>query len=86
MNVLLKSIFAFFKDSGPVHAGSVAYFSLMSFVLLCFVLVAIFGYSLGENKAFYEFFSAATTEISSRLMALVMYRKIGIRTELVLEN
>jgi membrane protein len=86
MKVILKSILSFFKDSGPVHAGSVAYFSLMSFIPLCFVLIAIFGYFLGENKEFYEFFSAramrffpaATAKISSGLTALVTYRKIGI--------
>jgi membrane protein len=86
MNVILKSIFSFFKDNGPIHAGSMAYFFLMSFVPLCFLLVAIFGYFLGENKEFYEFFSAramrffpaATAKISSGLTALVTYRKIGI--------
>jgi membrane protein len=86
MKVLLKSILSFFKDNGPVHAGSVAYFALMSFVPFCFVLVAIFGYLLGENKAFYEFFSAralrffpaATAQISSGLTALIAYREIGV--------
>ncbi len=86
MNVILKSILSFFKDNGPIHAGSMAYFFLMSFVPLCFLLVAIFGYFLGENKEFYEFFSAramrffpaATAKISRGLTALVTYRKIGI--------
>ena len=86
MNVILKSILSFFKDNGPIHAGSMAYFFLMSFVPLCFLLVAIFGYFLGENKEFYEFFSAramrffpaATDKISRGLTALVTYRKIGI--------
>ncbi|MFH2074379.1 MAG: hypothetical protein ABIJ57_03400, partial [Pseudomonadota bacterium] len=58
----------------------------MSFVPLCFLIVAIFGYFLGENKEFYEFFSAramrffpeATANISRGLAALVTYRKIGI--------
>ena len=86
MNVILKSIFSFFKDNGPIHASSMAYFFLMSFVPLCFLLVAIFGYFLGENKEFYEFFSAralrffpeATAKISRELTAMVTYRKIGI--------
>jgi|GEM_PF-4734002 len=54
MNVILKSIFSFFKDNGPILAGSMAYFFLMTFVPLCFLLVAIFGYFLGENKEFYD--------------------------------
>jgi membrane protein len=86
MNVILKSILSFFKDSGPIPAGSIAYFSLMSFIPFCFVLIAIFGYFLGDNKEFYEFFSAramrffpsATAKISEGLTALVTYRKIGI--------
>jgi membrane protein len=86
MNSILKSLFSFFKDGGTIHAGSIAYFSLMSFIPLCFVLIAIFGYFLGDNREFYEFFSArtmrffpsATAEISEGLSALVIYRKIGI--------
>ena len=81
----MKSILSFFKNNGPIHAGSMAYFFLMSFVPLCFLLIAIFGYFLGENKEFYEFFSvrairffpAATAKISSGLTALIKYRKIG---------
>jgi membrane protein len=86
MNVILKSIFSFFKDNGPLHAGSIAYFFLLSFVPFCLLLIAIFGYFLGENVEFYEFFSAramrffpaATTDISRGLAALVTYRKIGV--------
>jgi YihY family inner membrane protein len=86
MNLIMKSIIGFFRGNGPIHAGSVAYFSLMSFVPLCFVLIAIFGYLLGDNIEFYEFFSAramrffpsAASKISEGLTALVTYRKIGI--------
>ena len=86
MNVIPRSILSFFKDNGPIHAGSMAFFFLMSFIPLCFVLITIFGYFLGENKEFYEFFSAramrffpaSTADISSGLTALVTYRKIGI--------
>jgi len=85
MKVVMKSILSFFKNNGPIHAGSMAYFFLMSFVPLCFLLIAIFGYFLGENKEFYEFFSvrairffpAATAKISRGLTALIKYRKIG---------
>lgn len=86
MSVILKSIISFFKDDGPLHAGSIAYFFLLSFVPFCLLLIAIFGYFLGENKEFYEFFSAramrffpaATADISRGLAAIVTYRKIGI--------
>jgi membrane protein len=86
MRVILKSIIAFFKDDGPLHAGSMAYFFLLSFVPFCLLLVAIFGYFLGENEAFYAFFSAramrffpaATADISHGLAKVVTYHEIGI--------
>lgn len=91
MKVILKSIFSFFKDAGPLHASSIAYFFLMTFVPFCLFLITIFGYFLGENKEFYEFFSArlirffpaATSEISRGLSALIMYRKIGHLTFII---
>jgi membrane protein len=86
MTVILKSIISFFKDEGPLQAGSIAYFFLLSFVPFCLLLIAIFGYFIGENKEFYEFFSAramrffpaATAGISRGLAAIVTYRKIGV--------
>jgi membrane protein len=91
MKLLLKSLIAFFKDNGPLHAGSIAYFFLMSFVPFCLFLIAIFGYFLGDNKEFYAFFSArmtrffpaATSEISRGLTAIVTYRRIGIVTLII---
>ena len=75
-----------FKDDGPYHAGSIAYFFLLSFAPFCLLLIAIFGYFLGENKAFYAFFSAramrffpaATAGLSRGLATVVTYRKIGV--------
>src|SRR3972149_7948061 len=91
MNVILKSIFSFFKDNGPLLAGSIAYFFLMSFVPFCLFLITIFGYILGGDQAFYAFFlkrlislfPAATSDISHELAALVAYRKIGIVTFMI---
>jgi membrane protein len=86
--VILRSVSDFFKDGGPVLAGSIAYFFLMSFVPFCLLLVSLFGYFLGENREFFEFFTArllrffpaATSEISNQLTALVVHRQIGIFT------
>ncbi|TRZ85160.1 hypothetical protein D4R89_12725, partial [bacterium] len=91
MKLILKSFISFFKDNGPLYAGSIAYFFLMSFVPFCLFLIAIFGYFLGENKEFYEFFStrlmrffpAATSEISRGLTAVVTYKKIGLLTLII---
>ena len=86
MTTILKSIAAFFKDEGPLHAGSIAYFFLLSFIPFCLLLIAIFGYLLGENSAFFEFFSAramrffpeATAGISHGLKAIVTFKRIGV--------
>lgn len=91
MKLILRSLVAFYRDDGPLHAGSIAYFFLMSFAPFCLLLIAIFGYFLGDNKDFYEFFAArlirffpeATSEISMGLTAIVTYRKIGILTVIV---
>ena len=91
MKLLLRSLVAFYRDDGSRHAGSIAYFFLMSFAPFCLLLVAIFGYFLGDNKEFYEFFAArllrffpeATSEISRGLTAIVTYRKIGVFTLIV---
>lgn len=32
MKLVLTSLISFFKDNGPLYAGSIAYFFLMSFV------------------------------------------------------
>ena len=91
MKLILRSLVAFYRDDGPLHAGSIAYFFLMSFAPFCLLLIAIFGYFLGDNKEFYEFFATrlmrffpeATSEISVGLAAIVTYRKIGILTLIV---
>ena len=58
MKLVFRSFIAFFKDGGPLLAGSIAYFFLMSFVPFSLLLISILGYFLGENRALYEFLSA----------------------------
>lgn len=91
MKVVFRSFIAFFRDGGPLLAGSIAYFFLMSFVPFSLLLISLLGYFLGENRALYEFFSArlirffpaATSDISRQLTALVVHGKIGIFTAVV---
>jgi membrane protein len=88
VKLIFRGFIDFFRDGGPLLAGSIAYFFLMSFVPFGLFIVSLFGYFLGENREFYEFlsarlsrfFPAATSEISRQLTALVIYRKIGIFT------
>jgi membrane protein len=91
VRLTIKSFIDFFRDDGPLLAGSIAYFSIMSFIPFCLMLIAIFGYFLGGNANFYHFFSvrlsrffpAAASQIAEQLTALVSYRKIGIFTFVV---
>lgn len=91
VKLILKSFIDFFRDGGPLLAGSLAYFFLMSFVPFGLLLISLLGYFLGENGEFFEFFSArlmrffpaGTTEISKQLMALVVYKQVGIFTFIV---
>jgi membrane protein len=91
VKLIIKSLIDFLRDDGPLLAGSIAYFSIMSFIPFCLVLVAMFGYFLGGNADFYHFFSArlsrffpeAASEIAKQLTALISYRKIGIFTLVV---
>lgn len=88
VKLILKSFIDFFRDGGPLLAGSLAYFFLMSFVPFGLLLISLLGYFLGENGELFEFFSAwltrffpaATTEISKQLTALVVYKQVGILT------
>lgn len=83
--MLVKSLFDFFRDGGLMLAGSLSYFSVMATVPFCLFLVTIFGYFLGEEKAFYQFLSArltsyfpdATHEITEELRRIITYRGIG---------
>ena len=55
MRILFKSIIDFFRDDGPMLAGSISSFFIMAIFPFSLFLVAIFGYFLGENREFYDF-------------------------------
>ncbi len=81
MKALVKSFSDFFRDGGLMLAGSLSYFSMMAIVPFCLLLATIFGYFLGEEKAFYQFLSARLTsyfpdvthEITEELRRLITY-------------
>jgi membrane protein len=91
VKLILKSFIDFFRDGGPLLAGSLSYFFLMSFVPFGLLLISLLGYFLGENGEFFVFFTArlmrffpaATAEISKQLTALVVYKQVGIFTFIV---
>ena len=75
----------FFRDGGFMLAASLSYFSMMAIVPFCLFLVTIFGYFLGGEKEFYQFFSArlvsyfpdVTHVITEELRRIITYRGIG---------
>lgn len=83
--IILRSFFDFFRDGGVMLAGSLSFFSMMAIVPFCLFLVTIFGYFLGEEKEFYQFFSArlisyfpdVTHEITEELRRLITYKGLG---------
>lgn len=83
--VLLRSFLDFFRDGGLMLAGSLSYFSMMAIVPFCLFLVTIFGYFLGEDRAFYQFLSARLTSylpevtrgITDELGRIISYRGLG---------
>lgn len=85
LRILLKSLTDFFKDSGYMLAAAISFFFILALVPYCLMLVAIFGYFLGENPEFYSFFAqkltylfpAVTKQITDGLEHLISYRKIG---------
>ncbi len=69
-------------------AGSIAYFFMMSMAPFILLLVAGFGYFLGEHQEFYDFlairlaglFPQATSEIMAELQKIIAYQRIGLFT------
>jgi membrane protein len=88
MRILLRSFIDFFRHDGPVLAGSITCFFMMTFVPFFLLLVSVFGYLLGENREFYDFllrkligfFPEATRGISDEIGKLITYRGIGLLT------
>lgn len=88
VKILWKSVMDFFRQDGPIYAGSITCFFMMSFIPFFLLIVSIFGYVLGENRAFYEFlmnrlagfFPEVTREISDEIGKIITYRGIGLVT------
>ncbi len=88
LNLLWKSFVDFFNHDGPMLAGSITCFLMMSLAPFFLVLVAIFGYFLGEYPEFYDFlsmmvadfFPTVTAGVMDELQKIITYRKIDIFT------
>ena len=91
MKIIIKSVADFFKDDGPLLAGSISYFFVMALIPFSFLIIAIFGYFLGENREFYDFFfkkllnlfPKATYSITEELGNIITFKRIGLFTLLI---
>ncbi len=85
LKTIIRSFTDFFKDSGYMLAAAISFFFILALVPYCLMLVAIFGYFLGERPEFYSFFAqkltylfpSVTRQITDGLEHLISYRKIG---------
>jgi membrane protein len=88
MKILIKSLSDFFRHDGPIYAGSITGFFLMSFVPFCLLLFSIFGYFLNGHEEFLvffvnhieSFFPQAARQITEMLSSVILYRQQGIFT------
>lgn len=88
MKIIIKSVTDFFKDDGPLLAGSISYFFVMAIIPFSFLLITIFGYFLGGDREFYAFllnkllgfFPSATYAITKELGKIITYKRIGFFT------
>ncbi len=86
-----RSVADFFGDGGLMLAGSLSYFMMMALVPFCMFMLALFGYFLGRDPAFYQFFlnklsslfPTVTHEITKDILKLVSSRALR-RISLVL--
>lgn len=85
IKVITRSLIDFFKDGGLMLSASISFFAMMAIVPFCLFLITIFGYFLGEDKEFYQFFSsklvsffpAITSQITTELKNLITYKGLG---------
>ena len=85
MKILWKSFMDFLRDGGLMLAASISYFSMMAFFPFCLFLVTIFGYFLGEQKEFYQFFLSkllsffpkVTSEVTQELKMIITHKGLG---------
>ncbi|HSB05410.1 MAG TPA: hypothetical protein VLK23_09455 [Thermodesulfobacteriota bacterium] len=66
MKILLKSFVGFFRDDGPMFAGSISCFFMLAMVPFLLLLVSIFGYLLGQDNQLYHFFLSQVVSLFPR--------------------
>jgi membrane protein len=85
VGIIPKSIHDYFRDGGVMFSASISYFFIVTIVPLCLFIVTIFGYILGGNSGFFEFFVEKliglfpdiTSGITEELRKLIMFKGLG---------
>jgi membrane protein len=83
-----RSIADFFRDGGPMLAGSISYFAIMAVLPFCLFLIAIFTYFIGHDEEFFKFITAkllsffpkAAQSIAKELRDAISFKGVGTFT------
>lgn len=86
-----RSLTAFVRDDCFNLAASISYFLIVSIVPLSLLMVALFGYVLGESQELYQYalaklisaFPSVTRSVTAELKSLIIFRGISSFTFLV---
>jgi membrane protein len=86
MTILWRSLTHFYQHDGPMLAGSITCFFILSIGPFFLFLVGIFGYFLGEHPAFFDFLSArvadffpeATYGVMAEIQKTIRYQNVGL--------
>ncbi|MBI4826239.1 MAG: YihY/virulence factor BrkB family protein [Nitrospirae bacterium] len=86
-----RSLAAFLEDDCLYLSASISYFLIVSIVPLSLLILALFGYFLGESQEFYQFavsgllsaFPSVTSSVTAELQNLIIFRGISFFTFLV---
>jgi len=80
-----RALAEFYRDDGVMLAGALSYFLIMALVPLSLLVVTLFGYLLGEDKALFGYLSGRLASIfpesaagaSREMIKLVRYRGLA---------
>lgn len=85
LSIFAGSIRDFFRDNGPMLAGSISYFSMMALIPFCLFMITLFGYLLGNDASMLKYFASklagffpkAASEVTNELGKIISYKQLG---------
>jgi membrane protein len=84
--LLVRSVRDFYRDGGPTHAASLAFFFIVAMVPLLMFTLTLLGYLLGENREFFNYFvdevlslfPSITIGMTNELRKVIAFKSIGV--------